>query len=93
LGWIAETQTPEEVYPGGSGALAYQTPQNVYNEMFGVADSVAPGTVASGGNMQPQYFIFSLDAGWQNKGWSDADMKAFIAAQHPVNTTRPSSYH
>jgi hypothetical protein len=93
LGWFAETQTPEEVYPGGSGGLAYQTPQNVYNEMFGVADSVAPGTVASGGDMQPQYFIFSLDAAWQNKGWSDADMKAFIAAQHPVNTTRPSSYH
>ena len=93
LGWFAETQTPEEVYPGGSGGLAYQTPLNVYNEMFGTADGVAPGTVASGGNMQPQYFIFSLDAAWQNKGWSDADMKAFIAAQHPVNTTRPASYH
>jgi hypothetical protein len=61
--------------------------------MFGIADGIATGTLASGGNMQPQYFVFSLDAAWQNKGWSDSDMKAFIAAGHPVNTARPSSYH
>ena len=93
LGWFAETETPEEIYPGGSGGLAYQSAQNAYNEMFGIADGTAPGTLASGGNMQPQYFSFSLNAGWQNKGWTDSDMKAFIAAGHPVNTVRPSSYH
>ena len=93
LGWVTETETPEEIYPGGSGGLAYQGPQNVYNEMFGIADSISPGTVASGGNMQPQYFIFSLNAAWQDKGWADSDIKEFIAAGHPVNATRPSSYH
>jgi hypothetical protein len=93
LGWFAETETPEEIYPGGSGGVAYQSPQNVYNEMFGITDSVAPGTIASGGNMQPQYFIFSLNAAWQNKGWRDSDIKTFIAEGHPVNTTRPSTYH
>lgn len=93
LGWFTETETPEEIYPEGSGGIAYQSPENVYNEMFGTADSIAPGTVASGGNMQPQYFIFSMHAGWQDKGWRDSDIKEFIAAGHPVNTVRPSSYH
>jgi hypothetical protein len=93
LGWFAETETPEEIHPGGSRGLAYQSPQNVYNEMFGIADDIAPGTLASGGNMQPQYFIFSLNAAWQKAGWSDSEMRAFIAAGHSVNTTRPSTYN
>jgi len=93
LGWFAETETPEEIYLGGAHGLANQSPLNVYNEMMGNSDDIAPGTLASGGDMRPQYFIFSLNASWQNKGWTDSEMQSFIAAGHPVNTTRPSTYH
>lgn len=83
LGWIAETQTPEETYN-------QQSPQDTYNAMFGVTAGVAQGAVSYGGDMQPQYFIFSLGF-FQPNSWTQADVTSFISGAHPVNTTAPAS--
>jgi hypothetical protein len=82
LGWFAETQTPEETWNT-------QSPLDTYNAMFGVTTATAQGGVSFGGDMKPQYFVFSLGF-FQPNSWTAAQVTSFIEAGHPVETTAPS---
>jgi len=83
LGWFAETETPEETFNT-------QSPMDTYNAMFGITSGVAQGAVSFGGDMQPQYFVFSLGF-YQPNSWTQSDEATFIAGGHAVNTAAPSS--
>jgi len=77
---VAEAQTPDET--GTRGSM-----QQFYDEQM-------TGTIASGGSLHPNYFVWSLDAGYTGPdAFTNSGILAFIASVNGVtNTTRPSTY-
>jgi len=79
LPWVAEVQTPDE---GGNASMA-----TLYAEMM-------TGSLGTGGSMQPNYFIWSFDAGYVGpNAFTNAQILTFIASVNgEVNSKPPSSY-
>lgn len=79
LPWISEVQTPDE-----SGIY---TIAEIY-------DYAMHGTLALGGGMHSNYFVWGFDAGYMGpKAFTNAQILAFIAAVGgAVNSTKPSTY-
>jgi hypothetical protein len=79
LPWVSEVQTPDE-----SGVA---TPSQLYNEMM-------TGSPATGGSMNPNYIIWSFDAGWMGpNAFTNSQILAFIASVNgAANSKQPSTY-
>jgi len=52
------------------------------------------GSLASGGSLKPNYFVWSFDAGYMGPdAFTNSGILAFVASVNGVtNTTRPSTY-
>ena len=77
---VAEAQTPDE--SGLRGSM-----QQFYDEQM-------TGSLASGGSLKPNYYVWSFGAGYMGPdAFSNDGILAFIASVNGVtNTTRPSTY-
>jgi hypothetical protein len=77
---VAEAQTPDE--SGTRGSM-----QQFYDQQM-------TGTLASGGSLQPNYYVWSFDAGYMGpNAFTNNGILAFIASVNgATNTTRPSTY-
>jgi hypothetical protein len=77
---IAEAQTPDE--SGTRGSM-----QQFYDQQM-------TGSLASGGSLQPNYFVWSFDAGYMGpSAFTNNGILAFIASVNgATNAARPSSY-
>jgi hypothetical protein len=80
LPWISEVQQPDE--SGRHGTISQ------------VYDFAMSGDPAKGGSMNPNYFLWALDASYQGPGaFTNGQIQAFIdSIGGTINTVRPSAY-